>query len=103
MSEQELGFYFVLPTFVLEKIVANSLLTSSEKLLLLTIILLSNKENFCFATNKELAKRLSTSVSSISSWLKTLRENDYITSECMYKEYTNEIELRVLRVNYGKL
>lgn len=71
-------------------------LTHGAKYLYGKIKALSEKEGFCWATNKYLAKITKASVSSIKRWKNALVNIGYIKSEIIYKGETKEVADRKL-------
>ena len=72
-----MGYYVVIPNEVMfdENLMANA------KLLYGQIALLTEKEGYCWASNKFFADKNNTSEKSISKWINNLADNDYIKLE----------------------
>ena len=68
------------------------------KLLYGEIAALSNKDGYCYATNKYFAELYGVSTVTISNLIKNLVDCGYITSEIVYKEGTKEILNRYLKI-----
>lgn len=73
-------------------------LKDKAKLLYGEISALSDKNGYCYATNKYFAELYNVSTTTISLLIKDLIDNEYIESEIIYKEGTKEILNRYLRI-----
>lgn len=71
-------------------------LKPNEKLLYSEITALSNKDGYCYASNKYFANLYNVSIQSISSWINNLIIKGYIESELIYEENSKEIKCRKL-------
>lgn len=93
-EDKRAGYYAIIPATVRydRRICANAKLLYGE------ITALCNKEGRCWASNKYFADLYGVSAQSISSWVKQLLENGYITSEVVYKEGTKEILRRYIKI-----
>jgi hypothetical protein len=76
-------------------------LKDKAKLLYGEITALSDKNGYCYASNKYFAELYNISITSISLLIKNLIENGYIESEIIYKENSKEIDKRYLRIVKG--
>ena len=78
-EENKIGYYAIIPATVLfnEKIKAN------EKLLYAIITVLSNKEGYCYASNKYLGEKLGVDPVTVSRWITDLRRNNYFFVDIM--------------------
>lgn len=94
------GYYSVIPATVLYA----KELKSNEKLLYAIITSLSNKEGYCYATNKYLAGQLGVKHDTISGWISHLREKNFLYVEVLRNEkqeiiyrkiYPNDIPSRI--------
>lgn len=81
-ENQRVGYFAVLPATVL----FNSSLKPNEKLLYAMITALSNKEGYCYASNKYLGEKLNVDPKTVSSWVGNLRNNGYIYVELLRNE-----------------
>ena len=78
MSKEKNGGYFaIIPYDVLH----DDNLSSSEKIFYAEITRLSNQEGYCWASNKHFSESHSVKRSTISHWIKNLKENNYIKVE----------------------
>ena len=73
-------------------------LTANAKLLYGEITALCNEKGYCWATNEYFANLYGVSKTSISKWISSLIQKEYIFSETIYKEGTKEILNRYLRI-----
>lgn len=71
------------------------------KLLYSEITALSNKDGYCYATNKYFADLYNVSATTISTLIKELIDNGYLESKIVYKEGTKEILYRYLKLFKG--
>ena len=79
---QRIGYYAVIPATVL----FNERLKPNEKLLYALITALSNKEGYCYASNKYLGEKLGVDPVTVSRWITDLRRNNYIFVDIMRNE-----------------
>lgn len=80
-------------------------LKDKAKLLYGEITALSNKNGYCYASNKYFADLYGVSVVTISSLIKNLIDYNYIESEIIYKDGTKEIlnrSLKIINEGYSK-
>ena len=94
MEQERPSYYSIIPANVRY----DSELKANEKLLYSEITALSNKEGYCYATNKYFSNLYEVSVQSISAWINNLIDKGYLISEFKYKEGTKEIEYRRLSI-----
>lgn len=73
-------------------------LKDKAKLLYGEIVALSDKQGYCYASNKYFAELYEVSTTTISTLIKNLVEKGYIESEIIYKEGTKEILNRYLKI-----
>ena len=73
-------------------------LTANAKLLYGELTALCNKEGYCWANNDYFANLYGTSKKTISRWISSLVENQYISSTMIYKDNTREILYREIRI-----
>lgn len=81
------------------EIIGDSKINFGAKLLFGKIQSLSHKEGFCWSRNKYLAKLMGVSARTIQRWVETLKKNNYIKSEIIYKEGSKEVACRKLSLN----
>ena len=81
----KIGYYSVLPSSIL----FNKKLKANEKLLYAVITSLSNKEGYCYASNKYLADLLEVQPHTISIWISELREMGFLNLQ-MIKDSENK-------------
>lgn len=79
---QRIGYYAVIPATVL----FNERLKPNEKLLYALITALSNKEGYCYASNKYLGEKLGVDPVTVSRWITDLRRNNYAFVDIMRNE-----------------
>lgn len=98
MEEKEKpNYYAILPADVRY----DSDLKDKAKLLYAEICALSNKDGYCFATNKYFAELYNVTPTTISLLIKDLVDKGYLETEIVYKEGTKEILNRYLRIIKG--
>lgn len=99
-ENQRIGYYAVIPTTIL----FNERLKPNEKLLYALVTALSNKEGYCYASNKYLGEKLGVDPVTVSRWLTDLRRNHYIFVDIMRNEnkeiicrriYQNDVPYRL--------
>lgn len=88
------NYYSIIPASVRY----DSNLKDKAKLLYAEITALSDKNGYCFASNRYFAELYGVSQTTISLLIKNLIDNGYIESEIIYKEGTKEILNRYLRI-----
>ena len=76
-------------------------LTPNAKLLYAEITALSQKDGSCWASNKYFSKLYNVSTVTISRWVSSLVENNFINREIVYKKGTKEIDKRYLQLCNG--
>lgn len=94
-GEKTMNYFTIIPW----EIENDDRLTHGAKYLYGKIKALSEKEGFCWATNKYLAKITKASVSSIKRWKNILANIGYIKSEIIYKGETKEVVGRKLALS----
>ena len=87
----KIGYYAIIPATVL----FNENMKSNEKLLYAVITALSNKEGYCFASNKYLANLLNAKDHTISKWISHLKELDFVCLEFIKNEKNEIIQRRI--------
>lgn len=75
-------------------------LRPNSKLLYGEITALCNEKGYCWASNSYFAELYKVSKETISRWISELVEKGYISTELIYKEGTNEIVNRYIRINH---
>ena len=91
------NYYAVLPA----QVRYDDNLTPNAKLLYAEITALTNANGVCWAGDQYFMKLYNVSRPTVQRWLKSLEDNGYVKREVIYKEDTNEIEKRYIRV-YSK-
>ena len=74
-------------------------LTPNAKLLYAEITALSQKENFCWASNKYFSELYDVSPITISRWISILVDKGFIIRKITYKKGTKQIDKRYLQLN----
>lgn len=90
-NENNVGYYSIIPATVLY----NKELKANEKLLYAIITSLSNKEGYCFATNKYLAEKLDVNPKTISSWISDLKDRNFIIVELIRNENKQIVQRKI--------
>lgn len=90
---QRIGYYAVIPATVL----FNERLKPNEKLLYALITALSNKEGYCYASNKYLGEKLGVDPVTVSRWITDLRRNNYVFVDIMRNEKKEIICRRIFQ------
>lgn len=86
-----IGYYAVIPATVL----FNKELKPNEKLLYALITSLSNKEGFCYASNKYLGEKLGVDHKTVSRWLGDLRRYNYLIIDIIRNEQQEIIQRKI--------
>ena len=86
-----IGYFAVIPATVL----FNNSLKPNEKLLYALITALSNKEGYCYASNKYLGEKLGVNPKTITSWLADLRKFNYIMVDLIRNENKEIIQRKI--------
>lgn len=86
-----IGYFTVIPATVL----FNNSLKPNEKLLYALITALSNKEGYCYASNKYLGEKLGVDPKTITSWLADLRKFNYIMVDLIRNENKEIIQRKI--------
>lgn len=94
MGEQYRAYYAIIPA----KVRYDKDISPNAKLLYGEITALTNEKGYCWATNEYFAKLYGVSKQSISYWIKSLKDKNYITTEIIYKEGTKEILYRYIKI-----
>jgi len=91
------NYYAVIPAEVRYSIN----LTPNAKLLYAEITALSQKDGSCWASNKYFSNLYNVSTVTVSRWISSLVENNFINREIVYKKGTKEIDKRYLQLCNG--
>jgi hypothetical protein len=73
-------------------------LKASEKLLYGEISALTNKSGECWASNNYFARLYGVTTQAISKWILNLKNKGYITIEYVYRETTQAIDRRIIKM-----
>lgn len=93
-EEQPKSYYAIIPANVRY----DEELTPNAKLLYGEITALTNEKGYCWATNNYFANLYNVYPTTISKWLRTLKEKNYISIELIYKDGTKEIQNRYIKL-----
>ena len=93
--EEKKAYYAVIPATIRY----DKYIKANAKLLYGEITALCNEKGYCWATNAYFAELYGVSKNTISVWINQLIKKGYLFSEIKYKEGTNEIEKRYLKLN----
>ena len=83
-----IGYFAVIPATVL----FNNELKPNEKLLYALITALSNKEGYCYASNKYLGEKLGVDHKTVSRWIANLRRYNYLVIDIIRNEQQEIIQ-----------
>ena len=90
-EKQNVGYYSIIPSTILY----NKNLKANEKILYAVITSLSNKEGYCFASNKYLAEKLNVGANTVSGWITDLRRKNFIQVELIRNDKQEIIQRRI--------
>lgn len=90
-EENKIGYYAIIPATVL----FNENIKANEKLLYAVITVLSNKEGYCFASNKYLGNLLNAQPHTISKWVSHLKELGFICLDIIRDDKGEIIQRRI--------
>lgn len=90
-DENKIGYYAIIPSTIL----FNKKIKANEKLLYAVITVLSNKEGYCFASNKYLARLFNAQPHTISKWVSHLRELGFIYLDIIKNDKGEIIQRRI--------
>lgn len=90
IRESTSNFYANIPLYIL----GDNSLSPYARILYGLISSLSNVKGYCWASNKYLADFLGVSKTSVSLWIKSLKEAGYIIVELDYKDDSKEVDMR---------
>lgn len=88
--EEKPNYYAIIPA----EVRYDKNLKDKAKLLYGEIVALSNKEGYCYASNKYFAELYGVSTRTITELIRTLTDKEYIKSELTYKKGTKEVVQR---------
>jgi len=91
------NFYAIIPANVRY----NKNITANAKLLYGEITALCSSKGYCWSTNEYFSKLYGVSKKSISSWVSQLSLNEFVSISIEYKEGSNEIFHRYIRILPG--
>jgi len=78
------------------EILTDKKLSDKEKTIYAIIIYLSRENNYCYCTNKTISELLNITVTQVSRLVNSLKNKNYIDIELIYKENSNQVEMRKL-------
>lgn len=90
--EEKPNYYAIIPADVRY----DKDLKDKAKLLYGEIVALSNKDGYCYASNKYFAELYSVSTRTITALIRSLIDKEYLSSELTYKKNTKEVLQRKL-------
>lgn len=94
MEDNNRSFYAIIPANVRY----DNSLNANAKLLYGEITALCNEKGYCWATNDYFSKLYNVSKTTISRWIKDLRDNGYVNVGLIYKQGTKEIDYRYIQI-----
>lgn len=99
MAENKKSYYAIIPANVRydKKIRPNAKLLYGE------ITALTNEKGYCWANNQYFADLYEVSKETISRWISELSDRGYITVELIYKEGSNQIINRYIRISHDPI
>lgn len=96
MSEEQIkSYYAIIPANVRY----DPDLPPNAKLLYGEITALTNDKGYCWASNNYFANLYGVYPTTISKWLRVLKEKNYISIELVYKDGTKEIQNRHIKIS----
>lgn len=90
-NKNNMGHYSVIPT----RILFNENLKPNVKLLYGAITSLANKEGYCYASNNYFGEKFNVDPKTISSWIKELRELNYVVVEIIRNDKKEVVQRRI--------
>lgn len=90
-EKQNIGYYSIIPATILY----NRDLKANQKILYAVITSLSNKEGYCFASNKYLADKLNVGANTVSGWITDLRRKNLVQVELIRNDKQEIIQRRI--------
>lgn len=99
MAENKKSYYAIIPANVRydKKIRPNAKLLYGE------ITALTNEKGYCWANNQYFSDLYEVSKETISRWVSELSDRGYITVELIYKEGSNQIINRYIRISHDPI
>ena len=94
MTDNKKSYYAIIPANVRY----DKRLNANAKLLFGELTALSNEKGYCWASNSYFAELYGVSTTSISAWVKRLKDFGYIEVKMFYKEGTKEILHRYISI-----
>ena len=94
-NRKEVSYFAIIPA----RVRYDNDLSANAKLLYGEITALSNAEGYCWANNQYFASLYNTTVRTVQRWIKQLVDKEYIISELIEDEITNEVIERRLYMN----
>ena len=95
INRKEVSYFAIIPA----RVRYDNDLSANAKLLYGEITALSNAEGYCWANNQYFASLYNTTVRTVQRWIKQLVDKEYIISEIIEDEITNEVIERRLYMN----
>ena len=95
INRKEVSYFAIIPA----RVRYDNDLSANAKLLYGEITALSNAKGYCWANNQYFANLYNTTVRTIQRWIKQLVDKEYIISEIIEDEITNEVIERRLYMN----
>lgn len=92
--EERPNYYSVIPANVRY----DNTLRPNEKILYSEITALTQKNGECWASNKYFAELYEVKENAVATWIKHLKEKDYISIDYKYKNQSKEIEKRIIKI-----
>lgn len=87
--------YYVL---MLDNLRKDNRICANAKMLYGSILSLSKKNGYCYATNKFLAEQHNATKRSVIRWIKSLEENGYIKTQLILNENTKDVSKREIYI-----
>ena len=94
MNDNKKSYYAIIPANVRY----DKRLNANAKLLFGEITALCNEKGYCWASNSYFAELYEVSTTSISTWIKRLKECGYIETKVIYKDGSKEILHRYISI-----
>lgn len=97
MEQEKRGYYAIIPANVRY----DKDLSANAKLLYGEITALCNEKGYCWAKNDYFSQLYNVDKSTISRWIKQLKEKKYVEIKMLYKKDSKEIENRYMQICNG--